>query len=43
MTYLHQIPAEAIAEQLGISMDNVYARRSRGVKELEKILRARRS
>jgi len=43
MTYLHKIPAEEIAEQLNISMDNVYARRCRGVKELEKILRARPS
>jgi len=43
MTYLHTISAEEIADQLGISMDNVYARRSRGVKELEKILRARPS
>ena len=40
MTYLHTIGAEEIADQLGISMDNVYARRSRGVKELERILRA---
>ncbi len=38
-THLHQLPAESITEQLGISMDNLYQRRSRGLKELEKILR----
>ncbi len=38
MTF-QNVPAEEIADQLGISMDNVYARRSRGLKELEKILR----
>lgn len=43
MTWLHKLPAEEIADQLGISMDNVYARRSRGGKELEKILRDLRS
>ena len=37
MTF-QNIPAEEIADQLGISMDNVYARRSRGLKELERIL-----
>ncbi len=42
MTF-QNIPAEEIADQLGISMDNVYARRSRGLKELEKILRDSRS
>ena len=42
MTF-QSIPAEEIADQLGISMDNVYARRSRGLKELEKILRDLRS
>jgi RNA polymerase sigma factor (sigma-70 family) len=40
MTYLQTIPAEEIAERLGISMANVYARRSRGQRELERILRA---
>lgn len=39
MTYFHKLTAEEIADQLGISVDNVYARRSRGVKEMEKILR----
>ena len=39
LTYLHKIPAEDIAEQLDTNLPNVYARRSRGVKELEKILR----
>jgi RNA polymerase sigma factor (sigma-70 family) len=39
LTYVKKLSAEEISEQLGISMDNVYARRSRGVKELEKILR----
>ena len=43
MTYQQQIPAEEIAERLGISMDNVYARRSRGLKEVETILRDSRS
>lgn len=42
-TYLRQLPAEAIAELLGITMDNLYQRRSRGLKELEKILRGLRS
>ena len=37
MTF-QSIAAEEIADQLGISMDNVYARRSRGLKELERIL-----
>jgi RNA polymerase sigma factor (sigma-70 family) len=39
MTYFHKLSAEEIADQVGISVDNVYARRSRGGKELEKILR----
>ena len=38
MTFLHKTPAEKIADQLAISIDNVYARRSRGLKELERIL-----
>lgn len=33
------VPAEEIAATLNISLDNVYARRSRGMKALEKILR----
>jgi len=43
MTWLNQLPADEIADLLGISMENVYARRSRGIKELEKILRDLRS
>jgi RNA polymerase sigma factor (sigma-70 family) len=43
LTWLEQLPAEEIAERLGISIDNVYARRSRGGKELERILRDRGS
>ena len=43
MTYFHKLSAEEIADRLGISVDNVYARRSRGGKELEKILRDLRS
>jgi DNA-directed RNA polymerase specialized sigma24 family protein len=39
MTYIDKLEADEIAERLGISMDNVYARRSRGVRELGKILR----
>jgi RNA polymerase sigma factor (sigma-70 family) len=43
LTWLDQLPAEEIAERLGISIDNVYARRSRGGRELERILRDRGS
>lgn len=43
LTWLHKLDADAIADRLGISHDNVYARRSRGGKELEKILRDLRS
>jgi RNA polymerase sigma factor (sigma-70 family) len=39
LTYIEQISAEEISERLGISMANVYARRSRGLRELERILR----
>src|SRR4051794_11005589 len=38
MTYKHQLTTEEIAEQLGISMENAYQRRSRGMRELKKIL-----
>jgi RNA polymerase sigma factor (sigma-70 family) len=38
-TLLERLPADAIAERLGISRDNVYARRSRGLRELKRILR----
>ena len=43
LTYLERLDAAAIGERLGISVDNVYQRRRRGLKELERILRAPRS
>ena len=43
MTYLQQLSAETIAERLDITMANLYQRRHRGLKELEKILRAARA
>jgi DNA-directed RNA polymerase specialized sigma24 family protein len=43
MTYIDKLEADEIAERLGISMDNVYARRSRGLRELGKILRDHRT
>jgi RNA polymerase sigma factor (sigma-70 family) len=43
LTYLQKLYADEIADRLGISLDNVYARRSRGLKELEKILNDLRS
>ena len=43
LTYVEKLDGEAIAERLAITTDNVYQRRRRGVKELEKILRAPRS
>ncbi|HWM11440.1 MAG TPA: sigma-70 family RNA polymerase sigma factor [Solirubrobacteraceae bacterium] len=39
MTYFRTLPADEIAGRLGISLDNVYARRSRGLKRLEEVLR----
>jgi len=42
LTYIEKLDGEQIAARLGISTDNVYQRRRRGVKELEKILRASR-
>jgi DNA-directed RNA polymerase specialized sigma24 family protein len=39
MTYLEGLSGDEIAERLNITADNVYARRSRGMKQLEKILR----
>ena len=39
MTFFDKLEVEEIAERLGISTANVYQRRSRGLKELEKILR----
>ena len=41
-TYLEGLSGDEIAERLKISPDNVYARRSRGVKQLEGILRDHR-
>ena len=43
LTYVEKLDAAAIAARLDITPDNVYQRRRRGVKELEKILRAPRS
>jgi RNA polymerase sigma factor (sigma-70 family) len=43
LTYIEKLDGDAIAERLDITPDNVYQRRRRGVKELEKILRAPRS
>jgi RNA polymerase sigma factor (sigma-70 family) len=43
LTYIDKLDAAAIADRLGIATDNVYQRRRRGVKELERILRAPRS
>ena len=43
LTHLEKLDAAAIADRLGISLDNVYQRRRRGLTELEKILRAPRS
>ena len=43
LTYLQQRPAEEIRDRLGISMDNFYQRRSRGQRELERILREHRA
>ncbi|HEX4719085.1 MAG TPA: sigma factor-like helix-turn-helix DNA-binding protein [Thermoleophilaceae bacterium] len=39
LTYVKKLEADEIAERLGISMANVYARRSRGLRELGEILR----
>lgn len=39
LSYIEKLSAEEIAEKLGLSHDNVYARRSRGIKELKRILR----
>jgi RNA polymerase sigma factor (sigma-70 family) len=43
LTYLKKLSGEEIAERLGISHDNVYQRRRRGILELERILREHRS
>lgn len=42
LTLIHKLDGNAIAERLSISTDNVFARRSRGLKRLEAILRDRR-
>jgi RNA polymerase sigma factor (sigma-70 family) len=42
LTYLKKLSGEAIAEHLGISLDNVYQRRRRGILDLERILREHR-
>lgn len=42
MTYLERFSGDEIAARLDITPDNVYARRSRGVKRLEEILREHR-
>jgi len=39
LTLIDKLTAEDIADRLGISIENVYQRRSRGMKELRKILR----
>jgi RNA polymerase sigma factor (sigma-70 family) len=43
LTWLERLDAAAISERLQIGVDNVYQRRRRGLKELERILRAPRS
>lgn len=43
MTYIHKLEAETIASRLGITLDNVYQRRRRGILKLEVILREDRS
>jgi RNA polymerase sigma factor (sigma-70 family) len=42
LTYGDKLDGDAIAERLGITTDNVYQRRRRGLKEVEKILRGSR-
>ena len=41
LTWLKKLDGPAIAERLNITMDNLYQRRSRGQREMERILRAR--
>ena len=43
MTYLEKLDAAAIAARAGITLDNAYQRRRRGLTELERIFRAPRS
>ena len=42
LTFIHKLSGEQIAEQLGITPDNVYKRRERALKKLEEILRDHR-
>jgi RNA polymerase sigma factor (sigma-70 family) len=42
LTHIDKLKADTIAERLSITTDNVYQRRRRGLKELERILRAGR-
>jgi RNA polymerase sigma factor (sigma-70 family) len=39
LTFFERLSGEQIAARLGITTDNVYARRSRGIRELKRILR----
>lgn len=39
LTWIEKLSGEEIVQRLGISPDNVYARRSRGGKQMERILR----
>jgi RNA polymerase sigma factor (sigma-70 family) len=39
LTWIEKLSGEQIAARLGITTDNVYARRSRGIREMERILR----
>ena len=41
LTWLEKLDGPAIARRLDITMDNLYQRRSRGQREMERILRAR--
>lgn len=38
LTLIDKLPADEIAQRLDITIDNVYTRRTRGLKELERIL-----
>jgi RNA polymerase sigma factor (sigma-70 family) len=42
MTFFERLSGEDIAQRLGITPDNVYQRRSRGLRKLQEILRDRR-
>jgi len=43
LTFVERLSADDIASRLGITVDNVYARRSRGLRQLEMILRDHRA